>query len=39
VINREIATRAIHLLHDLTKQRDRLREQLGELRRRYQEAA
>ena len=36
---RDIAQLAIHKLHDLTKQNDRLREQLRELRGQYREAA
>ena len=39
IVYREIAQLAIHKLHDLTKQNDRLREQLRELRDQYREAA
>jgi hypothetical protein len=35
----EIVQLAIHKLHDVTKQNDRLREQLREVRGRYREAA
>ena len=39
IVYREIAQLAIHKLHDVTKQNDRLREQLRELRDQYREAA
>ena len=39
VAYRELCQLSIHKLHDLTKQNDRLREQLRELRSQYREAA
>ena len=39
IVYREIAQLAIHKCHDLTKQNDRLREQIRELRGQYREAA
>ena len=39
VAYRELAQLALHKCHDLTKQNDRLREQLRELRGQYREAA